>query len=130
VTEGAGWATATSAIQPSSDSDWYAAQGIEKSHSCVPLDLQCFVFTVRLDVPAGRQLEVCLHGDYCTAQAHCADTAGQPGPTQLTVTYEVFGTCGFRDDTLGLIRVHATDGISTCAPYKLAYRYDECGVPP
>jgi hypothetical protein len=126
VTEGSTWISKTATSSPAVDVDWYTADGEEKSNTCVPLTSECFYFKVRLDVPAGRRLKICVMQDSCSATPICADNGATPGPTQLDVKYKVDGMCAFNDDTTAKIWVEQLDSAGGCQPYTVAFNYDSC----
>jgi len=124
--EGSSWLSKTATSSPSNDVDWYMADGTEGSNFCFPGTTECFNFKVRVDVPAGRRLKVCVMKESCTAGATCADNGTNPGPTQLNVKYGVSGTCALDDDTKAVIWVEQLDALGDCDAYTIAVNYDEC----
>ena len=124
--EGSGWLSTTGTSIPSGDVDWYTAKGEEGSNWCIPGTSECFYLKVRLDVPAGRKLKVCVMQDSCTAGATCADNTATPGPQQLNVQYKVNGTCALNDDTYPRIWVEQLDATGGCGPYTISVNYDAC----
>lgn len=123
VNEGKTWTSRSGTISPATDVDWYLAKGLEASHLCVPGTSQKYTFTVRLLVPAGRMLKVCLYQDSCLGTSSCKDNMGMPGPTTLELSYGVKGICTVNDDTEARIMVHGVDGKHTCDPYTLQLNY-------
>jgi hypothetical protein len=126
VKEGSTWIARTATSSPAGDVDWFTADGEEKANTCVPLTSECFTFKVRLDVPAGRRLKICVMQDSCSAKPVCADNGASPGPTQLDVQYKVDGMCAFNDDTTAKIWVEQLDSSSACQPYTVAFNYNDC----
>lgn len=126
VKEGSTWIQKTATLHPGTDVDWFRADGEEKSHTCMPLTSQCYTFKVRVEVPAGRNLKVCVYEESCSGSSDCADNASIPGPAKLDVEYNVSGTCALNDDTDARILVEQLDNKGGCAPYTVAFNYDEC----
>jgi len=126
VNEGSSWVKKSATLDPGADIDWFTASGNEGSHTCLPLTSQCYYFKVKLSVPQGRKLRVCVYKDSCTASGTCADNAATPGPAVLNVQYKVSGTCAFNDDTDAKILIEPLDGTGGCDPYEVSYNYDEC----
>ena len=122
--EGSTFKTNAASLDPGSDVDWYRAEGKEDSHTCLPFTNQTYYFKVRLTVPAGRELRICLYKESCGGTATCLNNAGTPGPTQLEVKYKVSGTCAFNDDTTGYIKVDAMDGKGGCKTYSVGFNYN------
>lgn len=124
IGEGSSFNTNAATLDPGSDVDWYRADGKEDSHTCLPFTNQTYYFKVRLTVPAGRELRICLYKDACGGAATCLNNAGNPGPTQLEVKYKVSGTCAFNDDTTGYFKVDAMDGKGGCTTYSVGFNYN------
>lgn len=124
--EGSSWLSKTGTSNPPVDVDWYTAKGEEGSGLCFPGTSECFYLKVRLDVPVGRHLKVCVMQDSCSAGATCAKNASVPGPQQLNVQYKVNGTCALNDDTYPKIWVEQLDAAGGCDSYTIAVNFDEC----
>ena len=123
--EGSSWKSRTGTLSPSSDIDWFRAEGEEGSHTCLPFTNQKYYFKVRLTVPTGRVLRVCVRRGGCSGSLVCADNASSPTTTQLNVQYKVSGTCAFNDDTTAYFKVESIDGQGACDPYTIAFNYDD-----
>jgi hypothetical protein len=123
--EGNAWYSREATTYPAGEADWFIAIGEEQPHTCMPFASQTYYFKVKLTVPAGRQLRVCLYQDSCSGSGICADNASATGPTELVVQYEVDGICTLNDDTVAKIMVDTLDGAESCTPYTIAYNYDE-----
>jgi hypothetical protein len=121
--ESSTWIKKTGTMDPGTDIDWFTAKGEEKSHTCLPLTSQCYKLKVKLTVPAGRKLKVCVYKDSCTALGTCKSGTG---PTVLDVEYKVSGTCAFNDDTDAKIKVEQQDGTGGCDPYEVSFNYNDC----
>ena len=123
--ESASWISRRATIHPGTDVDWFRAVGEEGSHTCLPFTNQTYYFKVRVTVPTGRELRVCLRKGSCSGFPTCATNLGTPGPTQLNVTYKVNGTCAINDDTTAYIKVEAADGKGGCDEYTVAFNYND-----
>ncbi len=123
--EGTTWVSKTATVDPGNDADWYTAVGEEGTHFCVPFLSQTYNFKVRLAVPSGRVLKLCVYQDNCLASGVCKDNASVTAPTTLEVSYSVSGTCGSTDDTTAKVLVHAVSGAGACPPYTLSFNYDD-----
>jgi hypothetical protein len=123
IKEGSSWKSSKGTASPSSDVDWYKGEGQEGSHTCLPFTSQDYYLKVRITVPTGRKLRVCLYKGSCTAAPTCQTntTAG----TQLEVKYKVSGTCAFNDDTTAYFKVEPVDGEGGCTNYTVAFNYND-----
>ncbi len=121
--ESSTWVKKSATMDPAADIDWYTAEGEEGSHTCLPFTSQCYKFKVKLTVPAGRKLKVCVYKESCTAFGSCKTGTG---PTVLDVEYKVSGTCAFSDDTDAKILVEQQDGTGGCDPYEVSFNYNDC----
>ena len=123
--EGGSWPSTKGTINPGSDVDWYRAKGAEESHTCLPFTSQKYYFRVRLTVPAGRALRVCLYKESCGGGGYCASNTVKTTASQLNVNYKVSGTCALNDDTTAYFKVESTDGKGGCVSYTVAYNYND-----
>ena len=121
--ESSTWIKKSATMDPAADIDWYTATGEEESHTCLPFTSQCYKLKVKLTVPAGRQLKVCVYKESCTASGTCKTGTG---PTVLDVEYKVSGTCALNDDTDAKILVEQQDGTGGCDPYEVSFNYNDC----
>ena len=119
-TQGAAWITRSATLDPASDVDWFSAKGLEKSHSCFPGTSQKYYFKVRLQIPAGRKLKVCVYAGSCSGSSSCGSGTG---PTQVEVQYKVSGVCALNDDTEARILVQNLGSGGGCAPYSVSFYY-------
>lgn len=124
--EGSTWVEKNATLNPGSDLDWFFAVGEESASFCLPGTSQCFRFTVKVQVPAGREFKLCVLEGPCSATSVCADNDGIPGPLQLEVQYDVAGTCALADDTTARISLEQLDGSGDCVPYTISFNYDVC----
>jgi len=125
VKEDASPATRTATLSPVGDVDWYRAKGKEKNHfPCFPGRKQSYVFTVKVDLPAGRKVKLCLTKGSCTGSQTCTDNSTSPARTRLVQSYKVSGTCGADDSTTAYIMVQGIDGKQDCKPYTVSYQYN------
>lgn len=125
IKQGQGWASKSATLNPASDVDWYTAKGVEKNHTCFPGTSQKFAFHVKLAVPAGRRMRVCVYKGSCSGSASCQDNATSPGPYTLAVKYDVKGICALDDDTEARILVQNLGGAAGCAPYTVQFTYKD-----
>ena len=119
-TQGGAWVTKSATADPGTDVDWFWAKGLEKSHSCFPGTSQKYTFKVRLQVPSGRKLKVCVYKDACSGSSSCGSGTG---PTQVSVQYKVSGICALNDDTEARILVQDLNGSGGCDPYSVSFYY-------
>ena len=119
-TQGAAWVTRSATLDPGTDVDWFAAKGLEKSHTCFPGTSQKYTFKVRVQVPGGRTFKVCVYKESCSGSSACKSGSG---PTQLEVTYSVSGLCVLNDDTEARILVQNLGGNGGCPPYSVSFYY-------
>jgi len=125
VKEGSSWVSKTATIDPAADVDWFSVIGEEGWHLCLPTTSQTYTFKVRVQVPAGRVLKVCVYAGSCSASGSCKDNQSKPGPFTLEVSYKVKGTCASNDDTTAKILVHSKNGKGGCPPYTVPFNYDD-----
>ena len=126
IREGGAWTSQTGTSSPVSDADWFKVVAREEPNWCFPYIPECFRLKVRLDVPGGRKLRLCLLRDACTAPPICADNMNAAGPVQLQVQYQVNGACSANDDTTALFWVEQLDSSGECDQYTVSFNYDVC----
>jgi hypothetical protein len=129
VWEGDGWASVSATLVSGTDIDWFAAYGIEQSHSCFPLDLQCYIFKLEVTVPAGRKFQACLYQSDCSVTPSCKSNVVASSQTLLDIEYQVDGICGIDDSSQAYILVSSLGSASGCSTYQVKYRFDACPSP-
>ena len=120
VNEGGAWIKKTATLSPTGDVDWFAGEGHEASHTCIPFTSQTYYFRLRVDIPTGRNVKVCVVKGACSGADSCQT---KTGPAQVNVNYKVSGTCTLNDDTKARMMVQALDSKHDCTQYTISYGY-------